>query len=254
MTKATGHASDVSDDALIGVPEIGETVCVPDFSSHRYAFHEEVLNRCRVPNKIRKEVLLTLLLLRKGQNQLSQVDFWEKNSLDDIQLPSTQPRSDEESDSSSSFDVHVFNQMPSQRLINERHPWRGIRDVKSGDSKEPKCQVQVEWWEMDPLGNGHWITWQCAGSWMKGPKEVEELAKFLAEHHNEKKSEKIVGCPDDWKKLKPHYDVHRELSCQSTKKNAGKQSSTKSSSRLKRKNTKQNNRYLKKRPKRSIGN
>ena len=146
MTEAMGHSTDVLFETQSDDGENSKTVCVPpDFGRHRHAFHKEVLIWFKVSKEIQKEVQLALSLLRLDQNHhLSQHDFWETNTLDDINLPSVQPFSDAKSVNLSRFDVHMTNQKSSERLINNSHPWKGIGKLKSSDSKRQKCQVQAE--------------------------------------------------------------------------------------------------------------
>ena len=212
MTELTDGFTDVSieeqNDSQFFANEKGETICIPpDFGSPTHAFHKEVLERCEVAQHIQNEVLSALNCLRDEPHPtiLSQKDFFDNTTLDDVQLPSTQLGSNAESDDSLNFEVGVNKQKIFERLIDDKHPWKSITNFRIVAEKR---EVQVEWWEKEPTSNRHVTTWEQMTKWMKGSKQRKELIKCLSKNYEEDKLEETIG-HIHWKKLKGRFPAHR---------------------------------------------
>ena len=283
-TKLTGMAdgcTDVSIETQFEADEKGDTISIPpDFSDQKYAFHEEVMLWCNVPQSIRNGVLSILEELRKDHEQcdknpsqneyfeyfentslddvydknLSQKEHFENTSLDDVYVPSTQntqSTSCPEPDDSSNFEVRLTDQKNFERLINNRHPWKCIIGFQSVKEKR---EVHIEWWETEKSSNRRKTSSEPLWKWIQVKAQRQELVKYLANKHGEDEWEEMIG-PVHWSKLNEIFALYRsnersesiaaKLSSDSDGENSAKQSAVDVSRSRKRKPTrKRKNRFL----------
>ena len=273
--------TDVSIETQFEADEKGDTISIPpDFSDQKYAFHEEVMLWCNVPQSIRNGVLSILEELRKDHEQcdknpsqneyfdyfentslddvydknLSQKEHFENTSLDDVYVPSTQntqSTSCPEPDDSSNFEVRLTDQKNFERLIDNRHPWKCIIGFQSVKEKR---EVHIEWWETEKSSNRRKTSSEPLWKWIQVKAQRQELVKYLANKHGEDEWEEMIG-PVHWSKLNEIFALYRsnewsesiaaKLSSDSDGENSAKQSAVDVSRSRKRKPTrKRKNRFL----------
>ena len=96
----------------------------------------------------------------------------------------------------------LIDQRTSERLIDDKHPWRCITDFQIEEwGKRRIRRVHVEWWEKNPDTKEHFTSWETLTDWMKGIKQRKELINCLSTNCKETEWMELIGrC--NWEKLK----------------------------------------------------